>query len=70
MELTDKHIENLRAILEIPNGLLRSEMPHPRHVQMLAKHDFVEVCGEDWIAHVTIKDKGRCALDELDQTYD
>ena len=63
MELTDKHIANLKAMTENPN-IRRDQLPYPRNLSFLVKHDLAEVIGQDWIAQAEITDKGRRALEE------
>jgi len=66
VELTDRHLENLRALKESPTGLIRSNLPQPRLVKALEKEDLIEVCGGDWIATITITDKGLRVLEDHD----
>jgi hypothetical protein len=65
LELTERHVENLKAITEGgKDGILRSALPHPRLVKFLKNHNLAEVCGEGWIARITITELGLEALRE------
>jgi len=66
-ELTEKHVENLRALSRSPTGVIKSRLPHPRHVGFLVKNNLADATGTDWISTVDITRNGRWTLARLDE---
>jgi len=70
MKLSNKHIENLQALVENPNGLRCNQFPHPRLVKNLKSWGLVDARGDTWIALHEINQEGLNALERVQNGED